>query len=67
MADGGPVMTIEEVAKYLHVHPQTVYRMLKKGAMPGFKIGSDWRFNRETISAWIAKAEANSPHRSPKV
>jgi hypothetical protein len=25
---------------------------LKKGQLPGFKIGSDWRFNREAIDKW---------------
>jgi hypothetical protein len=25
---------------------------LKKGQLPGFKIGSDWRFNVEAIDQW---------------
>jgi excisionase family DNA binding protein len=34
------------------VHRSTIYRLLKKGQLPGFKIGSDWRFNVEAIDQW---------------
>ncbi len=46
------VITIGELATYLHVHRSTLYRLLKKGQLPGFKIGSDWRFNVEAIDQW---------------
>ncbi len=46
------VITIGELAMYLHVHRSTLYRLLKKGQLPGFKIGSDWRFNIEAIDQW---------------
>jgi excisionase family DNA binding protein len=42
-----------EVAKHLRVHPSTVYKMAKRGELPGFKIGSDWRFDRAQIDEWI--------------
>jgi len=42
-----------EVAKHLKVHPSTVYKMAKRGELPGFKIGSDWRFDRAQIDEWI--------------
>jgi excisionase family DNA binding protein len=50
-------MTLDEVASYLRVHPSTVYRMAKTRAIPAFKIGSDWRFNRESIDGWRVGAE----------
>jgi excisionase family DNA binding protein len=46
------VITIGELAEYLRVHRSTLYRLLKKGELPGFKIGSDWRFNVEVIDRW---------------
>ena len=46
------VITISELSEYLHVHRSTLYRLLKKGQLPGFKIGSDWRFNVEAIDRW---------------
>ena len=49
------VMTLEEVSRYLHVHRSTVYRLLKRGEIPAFRIGSDWRFNIETIDIWRSR------------
>jgi excisionase family DNA binding protein len=46
------VMTVLETAEYLHVHQSTIYRLLKRGEIPAFKVGSDWRFNRETVDRW---------------
>jgi excisionase family DNA binding protein len=46
------VLTLAEVAQFLRVHPSTVYRLLKQGAIPAFKLGSDWRFTREAIQSW---------------
>ncbi|HUO05747.1 MAG TPA: helix-turn-helix domain-containing protein [Candidatus Binataceae bacterium] len=46
------VLTVNELAEYLRVHRSTIYRMLKRGQLPGFKIGSDWRFNVEVIDEW---------------
>jgi excisionase family DNA binding protein len=46
------VFTVEEVARYLHVHPSTIYRLLRQKELPAFKVGSDWRFNIESIDKW---------------
>ena len=55
------VLTLEEVANYLRVHPSTIYRLLKKKLLPAFKVGSDWRFNVESIDRWRAEAEDSEP------
>jgi excisionase family DNA binding protein len=55
--DSSPLMTLQEVAAYLRVHTSTVYRLLKEGKLPAFKFGSDWRFNRENIDAWVKKQQ----------
>jgi len=60
-------MTLEEVASFLRVHQSTVYRLLKSHSIPAFKMGSDWRFNQESIEQWIVKREAeNAPARPQK-
>jgi excisionase family DNA binding protein len=52
--DGEPrVLTVGEVAKYLRVHQTTIYRLLKTHKLPAFRVGSDWRFNLETIEKWM--------------
>ena len=55
------VMTLEDVAQFLHVHPSTVYRLLRTHKIPAFKMGSDWRFNQESIERWIKKLEDDTP------
>jgi excisionase family DNA binding protein len=49
------VMTVREVARFLKLHPATVYRLLKTNRLPGFKLGSDWRVSRQVIEAWMKK------------
>jgi excisionase family DNA binding protein len=51
------VMTLDETAEFLKVHPSTVYRLLKKKQIPAFKIGADWRFNAESVERWIIERE----------
>ena len=51
------VLTLNEVANYLRVHPSTIYRMLKRQEIPAFKVGSDWRFDLESIDRWRSQAE----------
>jgi len=51
MASAPALMTTEEVAKLLRVHPKHVYRLLKKG-LPARRVGSEWRFERGEVLAW---------------
>lgn len=46
------IMTVRELAEYLRVHPSTIYRLLRHGTLPAFRVGSDWRFSREAIDRW---------------
>ena len=53
MIEDHKVMTVKELSGYLKVHPSTIYRQLKRGRLPAFKVGSDWRFNVESIDAGV--------------
>ena len=46
------VLKVREVAEYLGVPVTTVYRLLKDKEIPAFRLGSDWRFNIESIDRW---------------
>lgn len=55
------IMTVEELAAYLRVHPSTIYRALKFHRIPAFRMGADWRFIREEIDKWcIEKSKVDS-------
>jgi excisionase family DNA binding protein len=46
------VMIVKDLSEYLRVHPSTVYKLLRRGELPAFRIGSDRRFNAEVIDRW---------------
>jgi excisionase family DNA binding protein len=47
------VMTLEEVAKYLKLKPQTIYTWAKNGKIPAAKLGKEWRFKKSVIDKWF--------------
>lgn len=47
------IMTIEEVAKYLKLKPQTIYTWAQSGKIPAAKIGKEWRFRKDIIDSWF--------------
>ncbi len=49
---GAAVLTVGDLSEYFRVHPSTVYRLLRRGKIPAFKVGNDWRFSREEIERW---------------
>ena len=49
------IMTLKEVAKYLGLHPISIYRLIKTSDIPAMKIGGQWRFKKEVLDTWLAK------------
>ena len=46
--------TIEQVAQYLQLTPETVRSMARDGEIPAFKIRHRyWRFREEDITQWV--------------
>jgi excisionase family DNA binding protein len=58
------VMTVKELSEYLRVHPSTIYKLLRRGELPGFRIGTDWRFNAEVIDRWCMERNLKAPDSS---
>jgi excisionase family DNA binding protein len=55
-------LTLNEVAALLRVRPSTIYRLVKKGRIPGLKIEGEWRFNQDLIERWIRERETADSH-----
>lgn len=54
--DGYPqneILTIEEVATYLRLTPQTIYKWAQEKRIPAVKLGKEWRFRRSVIDRWF--------------
>src|SRR2546430_11809665 len=66
MLSDAKVLTVSELSEYLRVHRSTLYRLLRKGQLPGFKIGSDWRFNVEAIDRWRMQQGTETLDDTPK-
>jgi excisionase family DNA binding protein len=51
----GDFISVGELAEFLKVHPSmqlhssTIYRLLRRGKLLAFKVGSDWGFGRKAI------------------
>lgn len=49
------IMTLKEVAKYLGLHPISIYRLIKTSDIPAMKVGGQWRFKKEILDSWLLK------------
>lgn len=48
------ILTREQVAEMLKVHPVTVTQYVKKKGLRGLQLsGGDWRFRRSDVDAWL--------------
>ncbi|WP_333648960.1 helix-turn-helix domain-containing protein [Candidatus Binatus sp.] len=71
MASSKDILTILELSAHLRVHPTTIYRLLREGRIPGFRVGSAWRFSRRAIEIWEhgqsdPSGGKSAPARKPK-
>ena len=51
------VMTAEQLAEYLQIDKQTVYRKARKGEIPCVRIGRVVRFRKDMVDAWLLSPE----------
>lgn len=47
------IMTLEEVAAYLKLKPQTIYTWAQEKRIPAAKLGKEWRFRKSIIDEWF--------------
>lgn len=47
------LMTARQVATYLNVNERTVLKLVSEGALPGVKIGNQWRFRKAMLDTWL--------------
>ena len=46
-------MTVKEVSQYLRLAEITIYRLVEKKDLPGYKAGRQWRFIKKEIDDWM--------------
>jgi excisionase family DNA binding protein len=55
---GCDVLTLAEAAALLRVHPVTLRKRAAAWGVPHRRLGSEWRFSREVLTAWVQRREA---------
>ena len=50
------VLTVEQAAKYLQLHPQVLYRHIRRGTVPVSRVGKTIRFKKSVLDQWLADA-----------
>jgi excisionase family DNA binding protein len=60
------ILTVKEICDLLQVHQSTVYKLVRQGKIPSFRIGSDWRFRRDVIERWMTEQSMGTQQVRPK-
>jgi len=56
--DHGPLLTRAEAAEFLNVSDQTVYRILRRGELPAYRVGHSIRISQVALENYL---RAQSP------
>lgn len=58
-------LSVEEIAAYLGINQDTVYKWITRKQLPAHKVGRLWRFRREEVDAWVRQQDV--PSTAPSV
>jgi len=53
MSNFPEILTLQQAAAMLQVSERTIQRMVKRGEIPGTRIGGQWRFDRDQLRAMV--------------
>ena len=51
-------LSVTDIADYLGVKKDTVYKWLSKRTIPAHKVGRLWKFKRDEVDGWVRTVEA---------
>jgi excisionase family DNA binding protein len=66
MAYDHDIMTVKEICDLLQVNQSTVYKLIRLGKIPSFRIGADWRFRSDVIKRWMVEQSMGAQQARPK-
>ncbi|KSV17223.1 transcriptional regulator [Dehalococcoides mccartyi] len=55
----GRWFSVDEIANYLGIKRDTVYKWISERQMPGHKIGRLWKFDKKEVDGWVKSSGAN--------
>jgi len=51
-------LSVDDIAAYLGIKRDTVYRWINEKHMPAHKVGRLWKFKKEEIDKWVKSGSA---------
>lgn len=51
-------ISVEEIAAYLGVKRDTIYKWIDRRKMPAHKVGRLWKFKKDQIDEWVKSGGA---------
>ncbi|MFB3779570.1 MAG: helix-turn-helix domain-containing protein [Bryobacteraceae bacterium] len=58
-------LSVDEIAAYLGIGRDTVYKWITRRKMPAHKAGRLWKFRKEEIDAWVRHGDAGGTATGP--
>jgi len=52
-------LSVDEIAAYLGVKRDTIYKWIERKNMPAHKVGRLWKFKVEEVDGWVRQGQAN--------
>lgn len=52
-------LSVEEIANYLGVSKESIYRWLESRKMPAHKVGRQWKFKINEVDEWVKNGDAS--------
>lgn len=51
-------LSVDEIANYLGIKRDTVYKWIAEKGMPAHKIGRLWKFKKDELDGWVRDGKA---------
>lgn len=58
--EGAEIISVREACRFLNVHRNTLYKLIREGEIPAFRLmrGSRWRFRKNDLEEWLEDRQA---------
>jgi len=53
-------LSVDEIAEYLGVKRDTVYKWIAERDMPAHRVGRFWKFKKEEVDSWVKQGNAGA-------
>lgn len=54
-------LSVDDLAGYLGIKRDTVYKWITRRSMPAHKVGRLWKFKKDEIDSWVRSGAACEP------